>query len=225
MRYYSSGPISCATSLTKLLQRFWRQGKGRWWRKLWVLVGAILLPTDKARIVSLLPRKWSTLWEVERVVRDWWPSRLILRRSVADWARTLYIVDTLKDVGLPSAFTDVVHYCISMPSIKMLWRGEALESFNPSRVIRQGDPISPYLFVLCMERLSQMINVAVDSNLWKPIQLGRKGPKLSHLVFVDDLILYVEAFMNQVEIVNACLHFFCESLGEKASKEKTSFFF
>ena len=106
-----------------------------------------------------------------------------------------------------------------------LWRGEALESFNPSRVIRQGDPISPYLFVLCMERLSQMINVAVDSNLWKPIQLGRKGPKLSHLVFVDDLILYVEAFMNQVEIVNACLHFFCESLGEKASKEKTSFFF
>ena len=67
-----------------------------------------------------------------------------------------FIIDTLKEIGLPTSFIDVVYHCISS-FIKMLLKGEALEAFSPSIDIRQGNPLSPYLFVLCMEWLSQLI--------------------------------------------------------------------
>ncbi|KAH1042196.1 hypothetical protein AAZX31_09G084700 [Glycine max] len=70
-----------------------------------------------------------------------------------------------------------------------------------------------------------MINVAVDSDLWKPIQVGRNGPKLSHLAFANDLILFAEASLDQVEVITACLEFFYNSSGEKLNDDKTRIFF
>ena len=63
----------------------------------------------------------------------------------------------------------------------------------PSRGIREGDPLSLYLFVLCIDRLSHLIDIAASEGLWKPFKLGRDGPKISHLLFVDDMILFGEA--------------------------------
>lgn len=85
--------------------------------------------------------------------------------------------------------------------MRMLWNGEALDAFSPMSGIRQGDPISPYLFVLCIERLFHLINLYVDKKFWKPIQLVRRGPFLSHLAFADDLILFAEASIDQVEVI------------------------
>lgn len=78
----------------------------------------------------------------------------------------------------------------------MLLNGEALEKFTLSRGIRQGDPLSLYLFVLCMKRLSHIISTAVENKFWKPIKVGKNGPCLSHLAFVDDLILFAEAYLD-----------------------------
>ncbi|XP_039013267.1 uncharacterized protein LOC120142853 [Hibiscus syriacus] len=58
---------------------------------------------------------------------------------------------------------------------------------------------SPYLFILCMERLANAIQAKVDAGRWKPIQLGRGGPRLSHLFFADDLVLFAEATMEQLQ--------------------------
>lgn len=86
----------------------------------------------------------------------------------------------LQDIGFPSNYVDLVWHCISTPRMRMMWNGEALEEFTPSRGIRQGDPISPYLFVLCIERLFQMISLAVEEEQWRPIQLSRGGPKFAY---------------------------------------------
>lgn len=48
--------------------------------------------------------------------------------------------------------------------------------YKPSRGLRQGDPLSPYLFVLCLQKLSDMIEMAVHSGVWKPVVLSRGGP-------------------------------------------------
>lgn len=92
-----------------------------------------------------------------------------------------FVKETLQDSGLPQEFVDVTMKCISAARMQVLWNGEALDGFFPSRGIRQGDPISPHIFVLCIERLFQLINVAVQKDLWKPIQISRGGPKSAHL--------------------------------------------
>lgn len=77
-----------------------------------------------------------------------------------------------------------------------LWNGDVTDSFTPSRGIRQGDPLSPYIFVRCIERLAHRINLAVSDGLQKPIKIGRKCPKLSHLFYVDNIILFSEASLE-----------------------------
>lgn len=75
-------------------------------------------------------------------------------------------------------------------SLSILWNGERLESFKPSRGIRHGDPLSPYLFVLCMDVLSQNINVEVVNGAYLGIKLSRNGSLLFHLCFANDLLLF-----------------------------------
>ncbi|KAK4283659.1 hypothetical protein QN277_000586 [Acacia crassicarpa] len=85
--------------------------------------------------------------------------------------------------------------------MQLLWNGDKAEVFNPSRGVRQGDPLSPYLFVLCMEKLSHLIQAVVHDGHWKPIRLIRTGPPISHLFFADDIILFAEASMDQVSMI------------------------
>lgn len=75
----------------------------------------------------------------------------------------------------------------------MLRNGETLKEFYPSRGVRQGDPISPYLFIMCIERFFHLINLVVDKHFWKPIQLKCGGPLIPYLDFVNDLFLFMEA--------------------------------
>ncbi|RDX71530.1 hypothetical protein CR513_49109, partial [Mucuna pruriens] len=55
------------------------------------------------------------------------------------------------------------------------WNEEAFKEFKPSRWIQQGYPLSPNLFVMCIERLFQLNNVAVENKIWHPIHLSRVG--------------------------------------------------
>ena len=73
--------------------------------------------------------------------------------------------------------------------MSLVWNGGHTDYFSPFRGIRQEDPLSPYFFVLCMERLSQLINLTMEHKLWYLISLVQDGPKISHLCFVDDIIL------------------------------------
>ena len=56
--------------------------------------------------------------------------------------------------------------CVSTMSMSILFNGEALDPIFPSRGIRQGDPISSYLFILCMDYLRQLIEEKCSENLW-----------------------------------------------------------
>ena len=136
-----------------------------------------------------------------------------------------FIVDSLKEIGLSSHFVNVTWHCISSVSINILWNGEKIYDFEPSRCIRQGDHLSLYLFVICIERLSHIIQIVVSQNLWKPISLSRGDPKITHLGFADDLFIFAETSTSQVEVINKCLNIFCASSGQKVSQEKTKIYF
>lgn len=100
--------------------------------------------------------------------------------------------------GLPRFLVSVIMNYVSSASFQILWNGSITESFCPMCGLRQGDPLSPYLFVLCMERLRHLIDEAVGCGCWSPIFLSRGVPVLSRLFFADDLILFYEANLTQV---------------------------
>ena len=77
-----------------------------------------------------------------------------------------FVIDSLRDMGLNDHFLNLIWDCISSTSMDILWNGEKTGVFNPTRGIRQGDPFSPYLFVICIERLSHLIQATVDDSLW-----------------------------------------------------------
>lgn len=110
---------------------------------------------------------------------------------------------------------------VSSTSFSVLWNGDKKPEFSPSRGIRQGDPLSPYLFVLCVEKLSRLIAQLVSDGNWKPIRIGTRGPLISHMFFADDLLFMGEGSEAQDEVMLGCLHQFCEASGQRVSFEKS----
>lgn len=136
-----------------------------------------------------------------------------------------FIKYTLEDIRIPLNIVNLIWCCISSPTMRLLWNGEALDEFSSSRGIRQGNPISPYLFVLCLERLIHSIEAEVNSRTWLPIKLSIHFPPIYHLAFADDLLLFAEASVGKAEIIQAVLKSFCEPFGQRVSLEKTRIFF
>ncbi|KAK7244397.1 hypothetical protein RIF29_39218 [Crotalaria pallida] len=81
----------------------------------------------------------------------------------------IFIKNCLLEIDLPTAFIDLIYNCISSSSFSLLWNGEKGDVFYPTRGIRQGDPLSPFLFATCIDKLSHMIEEAVCAGQWKPI--------------------------------------------------------
>ena len=75
------------------------------------------------------------------------------------------------------------------------WNGTPLPKVRPSRGVHQGDPLSPYLFILCLERLSSLLEEAVRDKIIHPI--GFRGQiRISHFFFANDLFLFTKAKVN-----------------------------
>eukprot|EP00253_Pinus_taeda_P004347 PITA_04347 len=78
---------------------------------------------------------------------------------------------------------------VTSPSVSILVNGAPLEIFSPSRGLRQGDPLSPFLFILMMERLGRTIKIAKVLGKIKGLQLTENDQALTHQQFVDDTTL------------------------------------
>ena len=103
--------------------------------------------------------------------------------------------------------------------------GGTLEPFLPSRGIRQGDPLSPYLFILCMEVLGDLIIEKCNAKLWDPIKASWGGLAFSHLFFANDLVLFAKANRKNCLVVRDVLDPFCSLSSQKVSNAKYRVFF
>ncbi|KAG7537202.1 Reverse transcriptase domain [Arabidopsis suecica] len=140
--------------------------------------------------------------------KGWMLLKLDLEKAY-DRIRWDFLEDTLRAARFPENWILWIMRCVTGPSMNLLWNGEKTDAFKPARGLRQGDPLSPYLFVLCLERLCHLIDRAVGSKEWKPITLSRGGPQLSHICFADDLILFAEASVSQIKVIRKILERFC----------------
>ncbi|KAL0009413.1 hypothetical protein SO802_010915 [Lithocarpus litseifolius] len=101
-----------------------------------------------------------------------------------------FIREVLVLFNIPPNLNALIMDCISSTFVSILFNSGKLPAFCPSRGIRQGDPLSPYIFILCLEYLGLLIRDKNANNAWKPVKASRSGPTFSHLFFADDLMLF-----------------------------------
>lgn len=104
------------------------------------------------------------------------------------------------------------------------WKGISYEEFTPTVGLRQGTLLCPYLFVIAIGCLRRCILGATQNNSWKSIKFGRDGPSVSHMMFIDDIILIVEAFIDQTTTINDILTTFCSHSRKQVSPSKSKRF-
>ncbi|XP_074283201.1 uncharacterized protein LOC141607750 [Silene latifolia] len=100
-----------------------------------------------------------------------------------------FLEQLLHGLGFSETFSHRVMTCVTSTRFSLCLNGSQFGYFKGQRWLRQGDPISPLLFTLCMDYLTRMISYATDH--W-PFQYHPlyKGVKLNHLMFADDLLMF-----------------------------------
>ena len=115
--------------------------------------------------------------------------------------------------------------CISTVSYLILVNGEPKGEIKPSRGIRQGDPLSPYLFLLYFEGLNRLIQGAVREDKIKGFSLCRNGPRISHLFFADDTLLFCRAKMGYHLELQDILYLYEQASGQQVNRGKMTIFY
>ena len=115
-----------------------------------------------------------------------------------------FIQDTLEFFRVPLSLITLIMNMISSTRFHILWNGSPLSEVILSRGIRQWDPLSPYLFILSLERLSIKLTKAVRNKKIHPLHF-RTGVHLSHLFFTDDIFLFTKATAKDCTNLNRLL--------------------
>ena len=103
-------------------------------------------------------------------------------------------------MGFCSRWIGLIMECIRTISYSILVNGEPKGLINPTRGIRQGDPLSPFLFLLCTKGLHNLITKAVRAKEINSFSLCKRSLKLTHLFSPDDNLLFCKANPKNVEM-------------------------
>ena len=131
----------------------------------------------------------------------------------------------MKRQGFKNKFNGLVHTCISTTTMVGIINGEPGPIFHPRRDIRQGCPLSPYLFIHAVNELVVSLQLNSASNNIQDITLGPGCPRIHALLFADDLIICGQANASEASKINSILHNFCAALGQTPNLNKSSIIF
>ena len=116
--------------------------------------------------------------------------------DIVEWACLDKIMEKL---GFHSRWRGLMMQCISSVTYAIRINGKPSGQIFPSRGLRQGDSLSPYLFLICAEGLSALIKKASVDGLLGGISLCRRGPSLSRLFFADDSLIFCKATLRECD--------------------------
>ena len=136
-----------------------------------------------------------------------------------------FLEELLEKMGFARSWIRWVMACITTVSYSIFLNGKAHGFIKPERGIRQGDPLSPFLCILCAEALVSRLNHSEASGRLTGIGLSSSGPRVHHLLFADDSLLMCKADELESKEVVGCLKAYGEASGQRINFQKSSIIF
>ena len=142
-----------------------------------------------------------------------------------DRVEWFFIQRVMERMGFNTRWINWVMLCITTVSYSVIINGVVWGNITPTRGLCQGDPFSLSLFLLCVEGLSAVVNEAARNQQWMSISICRGCPRITHLFFADDSILFSKANAKESQKLKQILQTYEEAFGQKINIEKSSMFF
>ncbi|XP_013645955.2 uncharacterized protein LOC125594385 [Brassica napus] len=214
-------PISCLNTVYKVISRLLV-------KRLKPILPKLILPSQTAFVKGRLLLENTILASelINGYHKNKGSKKITIKVDIAKAFDTLswnFLFSCLQGLGIPHQMLHWLHSCICTTSFMVGYNGTVNGYFKGTRGLRQGDPLSPYLFVIAMNCLSHMLNAAATNSKLR-YHSNCKKVKLTHLSFADDLLIFIEGNIESVQCVLQVLKEFENRSGLAVSLQKTSFF-
>ncbi|KAL4280035.1 hypothetical protein GQ457_03G016680 [Hibiscus cannabinus] len=128
-------------------------------------------------------------------------------------------------LGFAQPWVDLIMRCVSSVSSRVRLRGTLSEAFLPGRGLRQGDPLSPFLFLFCTEGLSAALTAAQHEGRLPGVRASKNGPPVNHLLFADDSLVFLRNDLSEVHYLKDILSTYSAVSGQKVNFSKSTAYF
>ncbi|KAH9723192.1 reverse transcriptase domain-containing protein [Citrus sinensis] len=135
-----------------------------------------------------------------------------------------FLEQTMLKMGFPSNWVALIMRCLISTSFSVLINGVLKGMIQPKRGLRQGCPLSPYLFILCAEALSNLLAVAEQNQLIRGLKFAREV-SITHLLFVDDSLVFSRASVAECMHLKEMFDKYAAASGQFFNFQKSSLFF
>jgi hypothetical protein len=142
-----------------------------------------------------------------------------------DRVEWIFLENMTRKLGFDERWVSLMMACVNSVRYKVRFNSEETEMFTPTRGLWQGDPLSPYLFLLCAEGLSSLLLFEEEVGGIDGIWVCRNAPSVSHLLFADDSLILMKADMTNATSLQHVLDTYCANLGQLVSLAKSSIYF
>ncbi|XP_075640217.1 uncharacterized protein LOC142611959 [Castanea sativa] len=142
-----------------------------------------------------------------------------------DRVEWLYMEKLMRKMGFAEAWVKLMMKSISTAIYSVLINGEPQGHITPTRGLRQGDPLSPYLFLMCTEGFHGLLKKAETMGDIRGVSICRNGPRLTHLLFANDSLIFCRAKESEREKLLEVLAKYEGASGQQINRDKTTLFF
>ncbi|XP_052485232.1 uncharacterized protein LOC128040503 [Gossypium raimondii] len=172
------------------------------YQKCWSIIGDdvsnfCLQRLKKGRLISdnvLLAYEILHTLKLKRVGKKGFMAIKLDMSKVYDRVEWGFAEGVMKKIGFDPGWVDLVLNCVSSVSYSVSFNGNIGQTFLPSRGLRQGDPLSPFLFLICREGFSSLMRLAKGDNVLKGVKASQRGPAISHLLFA--VVFYLQKLLK-----------------------------